>query len=61
MTKQTRRIVVIGDIEAGKSTLLGHLLMMAGHVNKTLIEFQEDTFASKPSTFYAKVITHEGR
>uniref|UniRef100_A0A8C5KG03 HBS1-like protein n=1 Tax=Jaculus jaculus TaxID=51337 RepID=A0A8C5KG03_JACJA len=60
--KQLLNLVVIGHIDAGKSTLMGHMLYLLGHVNKrTMHKYeQESKKASKASFAYAWVLDETG-
>ncbi|XP_068087719.1 HBS1-like protein isoform X3 [Hyperolius riggenbachi] len=60
--KQLLNLVVIGHVDAGKSTLMGHLLYLLGHVNKrTMHKYeQESKKAGKASFAYAWVLDETG-
>ncbi|MGH0146305.1 UNVERIFIED_CONTAM: hypothetical protein FKN15_030051 [Acipenser sinensis] len=55
-------LVVIGHVDAGKSTLMGHLLYLLGNVNKrTMHKYeQESKKAGKASFAYAWVLDETG-
>uniref|UniRef100_H3BYM5 HBS1-like protein n=1 Tax=Tetraodon nigroviridis TaxID=99883 RepID=H3BYM5_TETNG len=55
-------LVVIGHVDAGKSTLMGHVLYLLGHVNKrTMHKYeQESKKAGKASFAYAWVLDETG-
>ncbi|TNM95011.1 hypothetical protein fugu_017770 [Takifugu bimaculatus] len=61
-TKTLLNLVVIGHVDAGKSTLMGHLLYLLGHVNKrTMHKYeQESKKAGKASFAYAWVLDETG-
>ncbi|XP_043932214.1 HBS1-like protein isoform X1 [Protopterus annectens] len=60
--KQLINLVVIGHVDAGKSTLMGHLLYLTGNVNKrTMHKYeQESKKAGKASFAYAWVLDETG-
>ncbi|XP_074846617.1 HBS1-like protein isoform X1 [Carettochelys insculpta] len=60
--KQLLNLVVIGHVDAGKSTLMGHLLYLLGNVNKrTMHRYeQESKKAGKASFAYAWVLDETG-
>ncbi|XP_055981864.1 HBS1-like protein isoform X1 [Sorex fumeus] len=60
--KQLLNLVVIGHVDAGKSTLMGHLLFLLGNVNKrTMHKYeQESKKAGKASFAYAWVLDETG-
>ncbi|XP_075453495.1 HBS1-like protein isoform X2 [Ascaphus truei] len=60
--KQLLNLVVIGHVDAGKSTLMGHLLYLLGHVNKrTMHKYeQESKKAGKASFAFAWVLDETG-
>ncbi|KAM9155933.1 HBS1-like protein isoform 3-T3 [Pangshura tecta] len=60
--KQLLNLVVIGHVDAGKSTLVGHLLYLLGNVNKrTMHKYeQESKKAGKASFAYAWVLDETG-
>uniref|UniRef100_A0A4W4ERY8 HBS1-like protein n=1 Tax=Electrophorus electricus TaxID=8005 RepID=A0A4W4ERY8_ELEEL len=60
--KPLLNLVVIGHVDAGKSTLMGHLLYLLGHVNKrTMHKYeQEAKKAGKASFAYAWVLDETG-
>ncbi|KAB1275464.1 HBS1-like protein [Camelus dromedarius] len=60
--KQLLNLVVIGHVDAGKSTLMGHLLYLLGNVNKrTMHKYeQESKKAGKASFAYAWVLDETG-
>ncbi|KAM9656566.1 HBS1-like protein isoform 1-T1 [Morphnus guianensis] len=60
--KQLLNLVVIGHVDAGKSTLMGHLLYLLGKVNKrTMHKYeQESKKAGKASFAYAWVLDETG-
>ncbi|XP_067558127.1 HBS1-like protein isoform X4 [Pseudorca crassidens] len=60
--KQLLNLVVIGHVDAGKSTLMGHLLYLLGNVNKrTMHKYeQESKKAGKSSFAYAWVLDETG-
>lgn len=53
--KETLSLVVIGHVDAGKSTLMGHLLVKIGHVSKKLMHRNEvdSKKSGKASFLYA--------
>ncbi|KAI8896656.1 hypothetical protein BC833DRAFT_541144 [Globomyces pollinis-pini] len=59
-TEQDSRLnlVVVGHVDAGKSTLMGHLLMLLGEVsNRTIQQFQKEAEQMKKGSFcYAWVL-----
>uniref|UniRef100_A0A6Q2XRT0 HBS1-like protein n=1 Tax=Esox lucius TaxID=8010 RepID=A0A6Q2XRT0_ESOLU len=60
--KPLLNLVVIGHVDAGKSTLMGHLLYLLGHVNqRTMHKYeQESKKAGKASFAYAWVLDETG-
>lgn len=60
--KQLLNLVVIGHVDAGKSTLMGHVLFLLGNVNKrTMHKYeQESKKAGKASFAYAWVLDETG-
>ncbi|XP_059898489.1 HBS1-like protein isoform X1 [Gadus macrocephalus] len=60
--KPLLNLVVIGHVDAGKSTLMGHLLFLLGHVNqRTMHKYeQESKKAGKASFAYAWVLDETG-
>ncbi|XP_008112746.2 HBS1-like protein isoform X1 [Anolis carolinensis] len=60
--KHLLNLVVIGHVDAGKSTLMGHLLYLLGNVNKrTMHKYeQESKKAGKASFAYAWVLDETG-
>ncbi|XP_070556541.1 HBS1-like protein isoform X4 [Ptychodera flava] len=60
--KDLINLVVIGHVDAGKSTLMGHLLFLLGNVNKrTMHKYeQESKKAGKASFAYAWVLDETG-
>ncbi|XP_068933421.1 HBS1-like protein isoform X1 [Petaurus breviceps papuanus] len=60
--KQLLNLVVIGHVDAGKSTLMGHLLYLLGNVNqRTMRKYeQESKKAGKASFAYAWVLDETG-
>ncbi|XP_002731628.1 HBS1-like protein [Saccoglossus kowalevskii] len=60
--KDLLNLVVIGHVDAGKSTLMGHLLYLLGNVNKkTMHKYeQESKKAGKASFAYAWVLDETG-
>ncbi|XP_015268211.1 PREDICTED: HBS1-like protein isoform X1 [Gekko japonicus] len=60
--KHWLNLVVIGHVDAGKSTLMGHLLYLLGNVNKrTMHKYeQESKKAGKASFAYAWVLDETG-
>ncbi|XP_056150534.1 HBS1-like protein [Lampris incognitus] len=60
--KPLLNLVVIGHVDAGKSTLMGHLLFLLGNVNKrTMHKYeQESKKAGKASFAYAWVLDETG-
>ncbi|KAM7136669.1 HBS1-like protein isoform 2-T2 [Molossus nigricans] len=60
--KQLLNLVVIGHVDAGKSTLMGHMLYLLGNVNKrTMHKYeQESKKAGKASFAYAWVLDETG-
>ncbi|XP_059211964.1 HBS1-like protein isoform X3 [Centropristis striata] len=60
--KTLLNLVVIGHVDAGKSTLMGHLLYLLGNVNKrTMHKYeQESKKAGKASFAYAWVLDETG-
>ncbi|XP_021793525.1 HBS1-like protein isoform X2 [Papio anubis] len=60
--KQLLNLVVIGHVDAGKSTLMGHMLYLLGNINKrTMHKYeQESKKAGKASFAYAWVLDETG-
>ncbi|XP_042335511.1 HBS1-like protein isoform X2 [Sceloporus undulatus] len=60
--KHLLNLVIIGHVDAGKSTLMGHLLYLLGNVNKrTMHKYeQESKKAGKASFAYAWVLDETG-
>ena len=60
--KQLLNLLVIGHVDAGKSTLMGHLLWQLGQVpKKTMHKFeQESKKLGKQSFLYAWVLDETG-
>ncbi|XP_035664390.1 HBS1-like protein isoform X2 [Branchiostoma floridae] len=60
--KEVINMVIIGHVDAGKSTLMGHLLYRMGHVNKkTMHKYEvESQKAGKASFAYAWVLDETG-
>ncbi|XP_078068692.1 HBS1-like protein isoform X2 [Mustelus asterias] len=60
--KQLLNLVVIGHVDAGKSTLMGHLLYLLGKVNKRIMHKyeQESKKAGKASFAFAWVLDETG-
>ncbi|XP_034964815.1 HBS1-like protein isoform X1 [Zootoca vivipara] len=60
--KHLLNLVVIGHVDAGKSTLMGHLLYLLGNVNKRIMHKyeQESKKAGKASFAYAWVLDETG-
>ncbi|XP_069743372.1 HBS1-like protein isoform X2 [Narcine bancroftii] len=60
--KQLLNLVVIGHVDAGKSTLMGHLLYLLGNVNKRVMHKyqQESKKAGKASFAFAWVLDETG-
>ncbi|KAL8186544.1 UNVERIFIED_CONTAM: HBS1-like protein [Gekko kuhli] len=60
--KHLLNLVVIGHVDAGKSTLMGHLLYLLGNINKrTMHKYeQESKKAGKASFAYAWVLDETG-
>uniref|UniRef100_A0A9L0RHR0 HBS1-like protein n=1 Tax=Equus caballus TaxID=9796 RepID=A0A9L0RHR0_HORSE len=60
--KQLLNLVVIGHVDAGKSTLMGHMLYLLGNVNKRIMHKyeQESKKAGKASFAYAWVLDETG-
>ncbi|XP_066274742.1 HBS1-like protein isoform X4 [Branchiostoma lanceolatum] len=60
--KEVINMVIIGHVDAGKSTLMGHLLYRLGHVNKkTMHKYEvESQKAGKASFAYAWVLDETG-
>ncbi|CAG0879937.1 unnamed protein product [Darwinula stevensoni] len=60
--KEKVNLVVIGHVDAGKSTLMGHLLYLNGQVNKKLMHKyeQESKKLGKQSFVYAWVLDETG-
>ena len=61
-SKEVLHMVVIGHVDAGKSTLMGHLLYALGQVNKkTLHKYeQESRKIGKQSFVYAWILDETG-
>ena len=52
-SKPTLNVVVIGHVDAGKSTLMGHLLLLMGVVSaKTLHKYEKDSRAMGKASFH---------
>uniref|UniRef100_UPI00398F2A27 HBS1-like protein isoform X2 n=1 Tax=Pristiophorus japonicus TaxID=55135 RepID=UPI00398F2A27 len=60
--KQLLNLVVIGHVDAGKSTLMGHVLYLLGNVNKRIMHKyeQESKKAGKASFAFAWVLDETG-
>ncbi|CAG8466063.1 3937_t:CDS:10 [Ambispora gerdemannii] len=60
--KESLNLVVIGHVDAGKSTLMGHLLYLLGEVNeKTIKKYERDSQKIGKSSFaYAWVLDETG-
>lgn len=60
--KQLLNLVVVGHVDAGKSTLMGHMLYLLGNVNRrTMHKYeQESKKAGKASFAYAWVLDETG-
>ncbi|XP_007520094.1 HBS1-like protein isoform X1 [Erinaceus europaeus] len=60
--KQLLNLVIIGHVDAGKSTLMGHMLYLLGNVNKRIMHKyeQESKKAGKASFAYAWVLDETG-
>jgi elongation factor 1 alpha-like protein len=60
--KAQLHMVVTGHVDAGKSTLMGHLLYKLGHVNsKTMHKYeQESKKLGKQSFMYAWILDETG-
>uniref|UniRef100_A0A4W3J8Q8 HBS1-like protein n=1 Tax=Callorhinchus milii TaxID=7868 RepID=A0A4W3J8Q8_CALMI len=60
--KQLLNLVVIGHVDAGKSTLMGHFLYLLGNVNKRIMHKyeQESKKAGKASFAFAWVLDETG-
>lgn len=60
--KEVMHLVVIGHVDAGKSTLMGHLLYALGQVNqKTMHKYeQESKKVGKQSFVYAWILDETG-
>ncbi|XP_059838465.1 HBS1-like protein isoform X3 [Hypanus sabinus] len=60
--KQLLNLVVIGHVDAGKSTLMGHVLFLLGNVNKRVMHKyeQESKKAGKASFAFAWVLDETG-
>lgn len=60
--KQLLNLVVIGHVDAGKSTLMGHVLYLLGNVNKRVMHKyeQESKKAGKASFAFAWVLDETG-
>ncbi len=56
--KENLSLIVIGHVDAGKSTLMGHLLYKLGYVNKKLMQKyeHESEKIGKQSFLYAWVL-----
>jgi len=61
-SKEQLHMVVIGHVDAGKSTLMGHLLYSMGQVNKkTMHKYeQESKKLGKQSFVYAWILDETG-
>lgn len=61
-SKEVLHMVVIGHVDAGKSTLMGHLLYKLGQVNKkTMHKYeQESKKLGKQSFVYAWILDETG-
>ncbi|KAG9302906.1 hypothetical protein G9A89_022322 [Geosiphon pyriformis] len=62
LDKESMNLVVIGHVDAGKSTLMGHLLYLLGEVNeKTIKKYERDSQKIGKSSFaYAWVLDETG-
>lgn len=60
--KEVLHMVVIGHVDAGKSTLMGHLLYALGQINqKTMHKYeQESKKVGKQSFVYAWILDETG-
>ncbi|CAI2184591.1 6663_t:CDS:10 [Funneliformis geosporum] len=60
--KESLNLVIIGHVDAGKSTLMGHLLYLLGEVNeKTMRKYERDSSKIGKSSFaYAWVLDETG-
>jgi elongation factor 1 alpha-like protein len=60
--KEQLHMVVIGHVDAGKSTLMGHLLYRLGRVNKKMMHKyeQESKKLGKQSFVYAWILDETG-
>lgn len=60
--KELLNLLVIGHVDAGKSTLMGHLLFQLGHVPKKAMHKyeQESKKIGKQSFMYAWVLDETG-
>lgn len=57
ISKSSVSIVVLGSEKAGKSTLMGHLLVQSGKVDqKTIDKFERDNATSKFSNKFARIM-----
>jgi elongation factor 1 alpha-like protein len=61
-SKEQLHMVVIGHVDAGKSTLMGHLLYSLGQVNKKIMHKyeQESKKLGKQSFVYAWILDETG-
>lgn len=61
-SKAHLHMVTIGHVDAGKSTLMGHLLYRLGHVNQKLMHKyeQESRKMGKQSFMYAWILDETG-
>jgi elongation factor 1 alpha-like protein len=61
-SKEQLHMVVIGHVDAGKSTLMGHLLYSLGQVNKKMMHKyeQESKKLGKQSFVYAWILDETG-
>jgi hypothetical protein len=62
-TKPALNLVVVGHVDAGKSTLMGHLLFLLGEVSdRTIQRFQRDAAKMGKGSFaYAWVLDETGK
>ncbi len=50
--KPSLNLVVVGHVDAGKSTIMGHVLMLLGHVNERIIKkYEREAEQMKKSSF----------
>ncbi len=50
--KDVQNLIVIGHVDAGKSTLMGHLLFQLGHVSsKTMHKYKQESQKIGKSSF----------